>query len=135
MLGQGSLKGAVDGSVIRIYSGTAPVTADEAVPVSATLLCEISVNGAGTGLTLSSTVADGLITKTSGEAWQGDNLVSGVASWFRMVQPADAGDSSTTAPRIQGSVEVAGGDLNLSNTALTAGATQTIDYFSMLLPA
>lgn len=135
LLSQGSLKGAVDGSVIRIYTGTAPTTADEAVPGTAALLCEISVNGAGTGVTLDTAAAGGLITKAPGESWEGVNSAAGTAAWFRMVKPADVGDASTTATRIQGTVAVAGADLNLSSVSLANGATQTVDYFSVLMPA
>ena len=46
----GSLKDALDGFVIRIYSGPEPATADAAIAASPTnvLLCTLSVDDTGT---------------------------------------------------------------------------------------
>lgn len=131
----GSLKGGIDGSLVKIYSGTAPASADDAVPGGATLLCVVSVNGAGTGVTFEASAQAGLLLKTAAEQWEGDNVATGTASWFRLVKTADDGSASTSAIRLQGSVALAGGDLNLTSTSLTSGATQNVDYFSVLMPA
>lgn len=131
----GSFKGGLDGSLINIYSGTAPASADDAVPAGATLLCTVSVNGAGTGVTFEASASAGLLLKAAAEQWQGANVATGTAAWFRLVKTADTGVASTTALRLQGSVALAGGDLNITNTSLVSGATQTVDYFSVLMPA
>lgn len=134
MMATGAFKGAMDGSVIQIYSGSAPTSPDDAVPGTAVLLCTVSVNGDGTGLTFAQGGSAGLLVKTPAEAWQGTNLAGGTASWFRMVAPADTGAASTTAVRVQGSVAQAGADMNFTSVALAAGAVQTVDYFSVVLP-
>jgi hypothetical protein len=51
-----------------------------------------------------------------------------------VANPTDAGASSTTLPRIDGSVGVSGADLNISNTVLVVGRTYTIDTFVLTLP-
>lgn len=131
----GSFKGGLDGSVINIYSGTAPASPDDAVPGASTLLCTVSVGGAGTGVTFEASATAGLLLKSAGEQWQGTNAAGGTATWFRLVKVADDGSASTTALRLQGSVSFAGADLNITNTALVSGAVQTVDYFSVLMPA
>lgn len=131
----GSFKGGLDGSIINIYSGTAPANPDDAVPSAATLLCTISVDGAGTGVTFEASATPGLLLKAAGEQWQGSNAANGTATWFRLVKTADDGSASTTALRLQGSVAIGGADLNLTNTSLVAAAVQTVDYFSVLMPA
>lgn len=133
MLDTGSLKASLALAVLRIYSGAEPATADAAV--TGTLLSEITVGGAGTGLSLGPTATAGVITKAS-ETWSDtNNNASGTAGYFRLVVLAsDDGTLSTTQARVQGSVGTAGADLNLSSTSITAGGSQTIDYFSIALP-
>lgn len=133
MLGTGALKTALNLGFIKIYSGAVPTSADEAIAAGNTLLCTISVNSTGTGITMASP-ASGVITKNTSEAWSGVNAASGAASFFRHVGSTDDGTLSTTQPRIQGTVGLAGADLNLSSVALVSGATQTIDYYTIALP-
>jgi hypothetical protein len=133
LLDTGALKTALNLGFIKIYSGAVPTTADDAIAVGNTLLCTISVNSTGTGLTLG-TSSSGVITKNISEAWSGVNAASSAATFFRHVGSADDGTSSSTQPRIQGTVALAGGDLNLSSTSLVSGATQTIDYYTIALP-
>lgn len=135
LVATGSLKGALDGSVIRMYSGTAPASANDAVPAGATQLVEVSVGGTGTGVTFEAGPSDGLLLKATAEAWQGTVGTTDTATWFRLVPSADAGDSSTTAIRVQGSVQAAGGDMQITNPSLTSGAIQKVDYFSIVMPA
>lgn len=133
LLVTGSLKSQLDSGVIKIYSGAEPASADDAV--TGTLLCTISVNSTGTGITFETTATAGVLAKKSSEVWSGVNAATGTAGYFRHVQPGDTGVSSTTQKRIQGTVAVAGADLNLSAVGLTSGATQTIDYYNIALPA
>lgn len=136
ILASGSFKNGLDGGVIRIYSGTPPATADDAVPAASTLLCTLTVDGDGsTGLNFDTAAAAGLLQKATSEVWQGTNVATGNAAWFRFEPQADGGGQSTTALRLQGTVGVAGADLNISSVALTTGAVQTVDFFSVLLPA
>lgn len=134
MLGTGSLKAALNLGFIDFYTGVQPATADSAIGVDNQKICRISVNNSGTGLTLD-TPASGVITKNISEAWTGTVLVpGGQATFFRHVGDADDATASTSQPRIQGSIALAGGDINLSSVALTPGATQTLDYYTIALP-
>lgn len=134
MMDTGSLKNALDNGFINIYSGTVPTTADEAVPGGATLLCTISVNSTGTGITFDAAASGGVIAKAPGEVWSGVNAATGTAAWYRHVGAADTGALATDEPRLQGLVGVSGADLNLSSVSLTSGATQTVDFYSVALP-
>ena len=133
MLGAGSLKSALDGGRINIYSGVAPATADAAIG-GATLLCSITLNSTATGIDMDTAASAGVLSKAPGQVWSGVNVSSGIATWYRHVGPHDDGTSSISAPRLQGEVALSGSDLNISNTSLTAGATQTIDFYSVALP-
>ena len=131
VLGTGSLKTALNLGFIKIYTGTAPATADAAV--TGTLLTTISVSSGDTGVTLG-TASAGSIPKNSGEIWSGLNVATGTAGYFRFVAAGDDGTSSTTQVRIQGLVATSGADLNLSSVNLTSGGTQTVDSGSITLP-
>lgn len=129
----GSLRSLLNGGRINIYAGAEPATADAALG-GATLLCAVTVNSTGTGINFDTTASGGVLQKAPGEVWSGVNAATGVASFYRHVAAGDAGDASTTAARLQGTIGIAGADLNLSSTSLTSGATQTIDYYSVALP-
>lgn len=125
----GSIKAAFDGAKIQVYSGTVPASADASIG-SATLLNTYAV--ATTGMELDdTTVEDGVISKVESQTWSGTAVATGVASFFRAVQTGDANGSSTTLRRIQGTVGLAGADLNVSNTTFTSGVSYTIDYFAL----
>lgn len=135
LLGVGSLKAALDGGVIRIYSGTIPASADDATAPGAALLCEITVDDDGvTGLTLEAAAANGSILKNASETWQGTATANELATFFRWESIADDGSSSTTLKRIQGTIAQGGADMNMGNPLFTNGAVQTIDYFIITQP-
>ena len=131
ILASGSLKATLDGGEIRIYSGSPPVDADAAV--TGTLLCTVKHDGEG--INFAASAAGGILSKDATETWSGVNAATGTAGYFRHVLSADAGGVSTTAPRIQGTIAVAGADLNISSTALTSGATQAIAGYSVTVAA
>lgn len=132
MLAGSSLKAALALGSIKIYSGAPPATADAAV--TGTLLTTIKVNSGATGLSMDAAAIDGVLSKAA-EVWSGTNAATGVAGYYRHVGASDDGTLSTTQPRLQGRVATSGAELNLSSTSLTSGATQTIDYYSIALPA
>ena len=113
-----SLGASLDDGQIDIYAGAVPADADASIG-AATLLVTISDNSqaivAGTGLNF-------------------DTAATGVASFYRFVQQADGGASSTTDKRIQGTISTVGADLNLSSTSLVIAGTQSIDAFSITMP-
>lgn len=81
--------------------------------------------------------AAGVLTKLSTQTWSGVAAATGTAGWFRIeAAVADAGalDSSEVYKRMDGSVSTSGAELNLSSTAITNTATQTLDSFSITLP-
>lgn len=134
MLATGSFKSLMDGAKLKIYAGTVPASADDALG-GATLLCTISNNGTATGLTFDAAAVGGVLAKTPAEVWSGTNVAGGVATFYRLETAADDGSASTVFPRLQGTVGLAGADLNLSNTTLVSAAPQVIDYYTVALPA
>lgn len=73
----------------------------------------------------------GVLSKES-TAWSGTVDTTGTATWFMIATDNDNGQSSsTTARRIIGSVGTSGADLNLSSTSLTAGASVTINSWTL----
>lgn len=133
MLTDDSFAGLMINSKLRIYSGPVPTSAD-AVLSGATLLCEISDNNTGGPLSFEATAVDGALSKLSSQVWSGECVSSGTASFYRLVDNADDGTASTTAARVQGSIGVAGADMNISNPSLVSLALQPVDYFSVALP-
>lgn len=133
LLVTGSLKAALDGTCIRQYSGPIPDTADSAIGGSNTLLKEITVGGAGTGITFESTPVGNALVKKVSETWTGVNLASGTATFYRQCSLTDAGGASTTERRIQGTIGVSGEDMNLPTTALIEAEYGPITYHSIAL--
>lgn len=140
MLDTTGMAGALENGVIYIYSGAQPLSADNAV--SGTLLGKVTVDGGAfafgsptNGLNFDAPVA-GVITKAVAEDWKFDGIVDGTAGWFRFMGNAtDALGSSTTLPRIDGSVGTSGADLNLSNISIVTAGPNTVDVFQITMPS
>lgn len=138
MLNATGLTEALDNGIIHIYSGSQPTSPDDAV--QGTLLGKVTVDaGAWTagsatnGLGFGAPV-NGTLSKAAAEAWQFNGITDGNSGWFRfMGNAADSLGSSTTLPRIDGSIATYGSDLNLSNVAITTGAPNTIDVFQLTM--
>lgn len=136
----GSFRDTFKDGILRIYSGVQPVSADAVA--TGTLLLEITVSS---GAFVAGTVANGLefavpssgaIGKDSA-VWSGVGLATGVAGWFRFYGNAtDTGVADTTFiyPRIDGLVATSGGELTMSSTSITTGATTTIDSLTFTFP-
>lgn len=133
MLDTESYKTSMDLGFLRIYAGTIPADADAALD-TATILCELTVDGLGTGLTWEAVASGGVISKAVAETWQGQNVASGTAAFFRFVQPADDGLADPLQKRVQGTVGLVGAELNLSSVTLTIAAVQTVNHFNVALP-
>lgn len=133
LLTTGGLKEALTGAHLYIYSGTEPASADASLG-SAVMLCDVSGGGVGDALLLSAAAVNGTIEKDATQVWQGTCAATGTAAFFRIAVPADTGDLSTTAVRIQGSVGIAGKDLNISSVSLTSGAIQKVEFAAITQP-
>ena len=138
-IGTVGMAGALSTGVIEIYTGAQPATAND--PVTGTLLGTVTLNGAAftpgsatNGLTFA-TAANGAVSK-SATNWQFTGLATGSAGWFRFKGNAvDAGGSSTTAVRLDGSIATSGGDMTIGNINVTTGAPNTVDQFVLTYPA
>ena len=138
-IGTVGMAGALSTGVIEIYTGAQPATAND--PVTGTLLGTVTLNGAAftpgsatNGLTFAA-AADGAVSK-SATNWQFSGLANGSAGWFRFKGNAvDAGGSSTTAVRLDGSIATSGGDMTIGNINVTTGAPNTVDQFVLTYPA
>ena len=133
MLDTGSAKTILALGFVKIYSGAVPADADAALG-AAVLLTTISNNATATGLTMAAAASGGILSKTVAEVWSGVNAASGAASFYRHTAVGDDGLLSTTQARVQGTVATAGADMNISSTALTAAATQAVDFYTLSLP-
>lgn len=132
----GSLKGAFDGGLIKVFDGTPPSSPDDAEV--GTLLWTISVDGDGTGLVFDSTPVGRALVKPAAATWQGAT-VAGTPTYYRLVAAGDTGAGSTSQPRVQGSVgAVPGVDLYMTNPTLVTNANvnaKVLLSYSLSLPA
>lgn len=79
--------------------------------------------------------AGGVISKLTADTWSGNGLATGTAGWFRIRQSSEAGTtSSTTAPRIDGSIGTSGADLNLGSLTVSVGAPFILSTAAITLP-
>jgi hypothetical protein len=140
MLNSTGITESLNDGIIYVYTGPQPANADAAI--QGTLLLRVTVNNgawaAGSptnGLGFDAPVS-GVLSKAAAEVWRGLGIVDGTAGWFRFCgNAADAGGSSTTLPRIDGTVAISGGDMNLSAISIVTGVPSTCDVFTLTLPA
>ena len=136
--GEGSFKQIVDGNFkLMIYSGTPPAAADDALGSLGTNNLLVTVDNAGSEVTLDSAAAAGTIAKNPGETWSGTITGAGTqtATFWRFQTTADDGLLDTTEPRVQGLISTGGTEAVVGSTSLTNGATFTVNYFTeSLLP-
>lgn len=136
MLGTAGAKGTFEstvGFVIDVYSGTQPASADDA-PVG-TKLVTISNNSSGTYLQFDSAPDAGVLAKSPAQTWSGVAVATGVAGWFRVRKLDDAGGTSTTLPRYDGTCATSGAQMNLGNLSITSAATVTVPSATLTMAA
>lgn len=134
LLDTNPLKTIFAAGFIKMYAGTVPATADDAIPGGATLVNTISINSTGTGINFDTAAVAGTLSKAPAEVWSGVNAATATVTFYRHVAVGDDGTLSTTQARLQGTIGTAGADMNLSSVNLTNGATQTVDYYSVTQP-
>jgi hypothetical protein len=117
---------------VKIYTGTQPASADEAP--SGTLLVTIYSDGSSAGLEFDDATS-GTLTKKATETWSGTAVQTGTAGWFRLQAPGDGEGASITDERMDGAIATSGAQLNMSSTSIVQGAVQTINSFSITIPA
>lgn len=121
----------LDASRLKIFSGAAPATADEA---EGTLLVSIGSAHADTHCHFLAAAVSGVLGKDA-NVWSGVAGATGTATYFRLVVNTDTGVLSTTEIRMQGTIGTSGADLNMSSVSIVSAATQTIDTFDLTMPA
>lgn len=133
-----SFKDVFRNGIIRIYSGSAPATADAAE--ANTLLLKITKSSgalvAGTaanGLNFDAVVA-GVLSKNA-DTHSGVGLVDGTAGYYRMYDNGEITLESTTSKRCQGTVGTSGTQFILSSTSIVVAATTTLDTHNITQPA
>jgi hypothetical protein len=130
----GSLKAILDGGEIRIRTGAAPASPNDAE--SGTLLVTIKQLAGDFLLDFDAALSGpGQLQKEATQTWQANAVATGTAAHFRYTFAADGGGSSTTEKRLQGNVSTSGSDLNMSSVAISSGAPQTINTFFVNIPA
>lgn len=133
MLDTGSFKSMLTGMKLKIYGGAVPADANASL-ASATLLCTVTVDGAGGALSFETNAVGNTLSKAASKTWQGTNAATGTATFCRLVLDSDTGAASSTEVRLQGDVGLAGRFLNLSSILLTSGAVQKVDSLSIAMP-
>lgn len=84
--------------------------------------------------------ASGVLAKLSTQVWSCNGSAAGAAGWFRFYS-SDTADTGALIsgepyfPRIDGTVAVSGGDLNLSTITFSVSGPVTIDTWSFTMPA
>lgn len=126
-----ALAAELNGGKLLIYGGAVPATADASIG-SATLLRTI---GETTGINFEAATSNGMIVKDTSEVWSAANVATGTATFYRFVTQADDGSSSSSLPRLQGTVGLLDADLILGSTSLVNGVTDPpVSIFMVGLP-
>lgn len=135
----GSVKTIMTNSIIHIFSGAQPATADAVE--AGTLLMKLTVNagaftpGVGTNGLNMGTSALGVLSKAVAETWKGLGEVEAgtgtIATWFRWYDNSVTQGASTTAIRCDGSIGTSSTyDMQMSNPTIVAGAPATVNTFT-----
>jgi len=103
---------------LRIYTGTQPATADDAIG-AVTLLAELTMGATAFGAAVAGVATAAAITADSSAD------ATGTAAWFRMWK------SDGTSPVYDGSVGTSGCDLNLNTVAIVTGASVSISSLTL----
>ncbi len=76
-----------------------------------------------------------VISKISGQTWSGAMSASGTAAYGRIVDINDLGTDNTADKRLQGTVGVGTGEIQITNANVTALATETVTTCSFTFPS
>ena len=139
--GSNTLKGLLEGGVLRLFSGTPPVDADAAE--TGTLLAELSQDGlvfvpdTGSGSTNGLQLLDATGSQLAKSGlWAGDIVATDTATWGRIYDSVRA--TGVSAVAVRGDVTVglvgSGADIELTIVDLTSGLQLALStaYFQLL---
>jgi hypothetical protein len=141
-----SVKEQLDNGFLYVFAGAEPADADVALDMvgTHTLLAKIAADAvpadAGVvGLQFAASAANGALAKSGAQTWAGkihfvgkDAAQAGVgaltAVFFRFAAAGDNAQAAgtTSTPRLQGSINTAGADWNMTSTALFDNGTNTV---------
>ena len=142
----GIARATSSGAVVTVTAPPGVGTSWNALAIATTgLTCTGSSFASGAaganGLYLEQPAA-GVISKPAAVVWSCAGLAVGTAGWFRFYSnnTADAGALITTLTeplyaRMDGSIGVGSGDMQLSSLAFSVGPTVTVDVASFTMPA
>lgn len=130
IMATGSFRATLDGFELRVYAGTEPATADDAI--GGAVLIGKYANG-GSPATFAATANDGVLTKNSTETLGGTSVAAGTMTFFRLVRSTDDGSASTTAPRVQGQVGLVGTPVVVPNTVVSASGVTLPPVASLVI--
>lgn len=132
-----SLKEIFNGSIIAIYSGSAPGTADLAE--SGTLLLEITVDsgaftpGSLTNALTFDAISAGKLSKSSSQSWFGRGLAEGAQGYFRIYDNQYLKGASSVSIRLQGTIGV---DMTVEPfTSVVVDGISYITLFDLIVKA
>lgn len=130
----GGIKGTFNLGFIAIFSGSQPASPNTGA--TGTLLGTVTVNGDGvTGLGFDASVA-GVIAKAAAQVWKFTGLAAGIAGWYRLYAVGDTvTNTDATKPRVDGAIGTSGAELNLSNVQIAVAQVNTVDAFTITMPA
>lgn len=120
-----------DGFELVLYAGTAPETPDAAATGTKLVAYVGTDTATNAHLDMAAAAADGVLTKSTSQAWKGTAIATDDAGYFRLQTKTDGEGASTTLPRIQGVVGTTGADFNMSSVAITSGVEYECDYFAI----
>lgn len=133
MMGSSGCKELLTGGKLRIFSGTPPLSADDAE--DGELLMELTAGGTGAGLSFAEP-SGAKLSKAVGEVWMTNSTeASGTATHFRFVAAGDDPlDSSSSSIRIQGTVGEVASDMNVTDPEIASGEPWILNHFRIGLP-
>lgn len=133
MMGSSGCKELLTGGTLRIFSGTPPLSADDAE--GGNLLMTLTAGGTGAGLSFAAP-SGAKLSKAVGEVWMTNSTVaSGTATHFRFVAAGDDPmDSSGNMIRIQGTVGEVASDMNVTDPNIASGEPWILNHFRIGLP-
>lgn len=131
LAGTDSLKSALDGGEIRVYSGAVPNSADGGIG-AAVLLCTFLLDGTDP---LEFEHTGTMVRKPTGDTWSGDAVATGTASFFRVVQSGDTDGTSTSDKRAQGTIGMNNSaDMVLQDVGFTSGLNRVLHNAVFAIP-